>query len=48
MFHYKNLYTMNNNGARNLMIEEGINEGAEWIFPFDGNCFFKEEVHINI
>jgi hypothetical protein len=40
LFHQKNLIIMHNNGARNLMIEDGIKHGGRWILPFDGNCFF--------
>jgi hypothetical protein len=36
---------MNNNAVRNLMINEGFKEGAEWVLPFDGNCFLREEVY---
>eukprot|EP00123_Amoebidium_parasiticum_P016243 comp23350_c1_seq1/m.38557 comp23350_c1_seq1/g.38557 ORF comp23350_c1_seq1/g.38557 comp23350_c1_seq1/m.38557 type:complete len:939 (-) comp23350_c1_seq1:405-3221(-) len=43
MYHDKNLYVMNNNGARNVMIEEGIRAGARWILPFDGNCFLTRQ-----
>lgn len=39
MLHDKNLYVMHNNGARNIMLEDGIKNSAEWIMPFDGNCF---------
>ncbi|KNC84957.1 hypothetical protein SARC_02848 [Sphaeroforma arctica JP610] len=42
-YHYKNLYVMHNNGARNIMLEDGIASGAEWVFPFDGNCFLTEK-----
>lgn len=31
MLHDKNLYVMHNNGARNIMLEDGIKNGAEWI-----------------
>ena len=34
----KNLYLMNNNGARNLALKLG-REKAKWIMPWDGNCF---------
>ncbi len=34
----KNLYLMNNNGARNLALNLG-REKAKWILPWDGNCF---------
>jgi hypothetical protein len=37
-FRYKNLYVMNNNGARNAALEEG-QRVAEWVMPWDGNCF---------
>ena len=35
----KNNYVMNNNGLRNMMMDIGIELGATWIFPWDGNCF---------
>jgi hypothetical protein len=35
----KNLYAMNNNGARNAALSDGSRR-AKWILPFDGNCFF--------
>ena len=35
---YKNLYLMNNNGARNFALREG-RKSAQWILPWDGNCF---------
>lgn len=35
----KNLYVMNNNGARNAAIADGRSR-AKWVLPFDGNCFF--------
>ena len=35
----KNLYVMNNNGARNASLAEG-RARAKWVLPFDGNCFF--------
>lgn len=34
----KNLYLMNNNGARNLALRHG-RDRAKWIMPWDGNCF---------
>ncbi len=40
-FRYKNLYAMNNNGARNAALEEG-RLVAEWVMPFDGNCYFTQ------
>lgn len=40
-YHDKNLYAMNNNGGRNIALEHGHAQAdAEWIMPFDGNCFF--------
>lgn len=35
----KNLYVMNNNGARNAALADG-RARAKWVLPFDGNCFF--------
>lgn len=40
-FRHKNLYAMNNNGARNAALEEGRSL-AEWIMPWDGGCFVTE------
>ena len=37
-FRHKNLYAMNNNGARNAALEEGRSL-AEWVMPWDGCCF---------
>lgn len=34
----KNLYLMNNNGARNAALEDGRSR-AKWVLPWDGNCF---------
>ena len=34
----KNLYVMNNNGARNAALREGRTL-AKWVLPWDGNCF---------
>jgi len=39
---FKNLYAMNNNGARNHALKQG-RERAKWIMPFDGNCYFTAE-----
>lgn len=41
-FRLKNIYTMNNNGARNLALEDGRLR-AKWIMPWDGNCFLTKE-----
>ena len=37
-YRLKNLYVMNNNGARNAALDDGRG-AAKWILPFDGNCF---------
>ena len=42
LYHDKNLYVMNNNGARNAALADG-RDRATWVLPFDGNCFFTEE-----
>lgn len=34
----KNLYLMNNNGARNAALEDGRKQ-AKWVLPWDGNSF---------
>ncbi|WP_150132302.1 alginate lyase family protein [Prosthecochloris sp. GSB1] len=44
---HKNNYIMNNNGARNRALAEGI-KMAEWIFPWDGNCFITDGAWENI
>lgn len=38
----KNLYVMNNNGARNFALSNGKNK-AKWIMPWDGNTFLTEK-----
>jgi len=38
VYHDKNLYVMNNNGARNAALREG-RQLAKWVLPWDGNCF---------
>jgi len=40
-YRLKNLYLMNNNGARNLALNEGMKR-AKWVLPWDGNCFLTE------
>lgn len=40
-FRHKNLYAMNNNGARNTALDEG-RLLAEWVMPLDGNCYVTE------
>lgn len=34
----KNNYVMNNNGARNVALNQGRRD-AKWVLPWDGNCF---------
>lgn len=41
-YHDKNLYVMNNNGARNLALEDG-RFASRWVLPFDGNCFISAQ-----
>lgn len=38
----KNNYIINNNGARNVALDEGAKH-ADWVFPWDGNCFVTEQ-----
>ncbi|NOY69659.1 MAG: hypothetical protein GXP53_09265 [Deltaproteobacteria bacterium] len=40
--HKKILYAMNNNGSRNVAIDDGKKIG-DWILPFDGNCCFNSD-----
>jgi hypothetical protein len=42
LYHDKNLYVMNNNGARNAALQEGRTL-AKWVLPWDGNCFLTRE-----
>lgn len=37
-YRLKNLYVMNNNGARNIALRDG-QQRAKWVLPWDGNCF---------
>ncbi len=38
LYRLKNLYVMNNNGARNIALNDGRRH-AKWVLPWDGNCF---------
>ena len=38
VYRHKNNYLMNNNGARNRALELGRSR-ADWVLPWDGNCF---------
>ena len=42
-FKTKNLYLMNNNGARNFALHLGVRRRIMWIFPWDGNSFVTSE-----
>lgn len=42
LYRHKNNYVMNNNGARNVALEDG-RQRAKWILPFDGNCFLTPD-----
>lgn len=44
---YKNNYIINNNGARNRALQEGM-KLADWVFPWDGNCFITEQAWSSI
>ena len=38
LYRHKNNYVMHNNAARNLALAEGRQQ-ADWVLPWDGNCF---------
>jgi len=38
----KSNYIINNNGARNKALQVGM-QHADWVFPWDGNCFLSEQ-----
>lgn len=38
LYRFKNNYVMNNNGARNAALRDGLAR-AKWVLPWDGNCF---------
>ena len=42
LYRLKNIYVMNNNGARNAALEDG-RKSAKWTMPFDGNCFVTKQ-----
>ncbi|CAF1549708.1 unnamed protein product [Adineta ricciae] len=43
IYHKKNLYAMNNNGARNFALRHGKHQTyAQWLMIFDGNCYLSE------
>ncbi len=41
LYRHKNNYLMHNNGARNRALELGRTR-ADWVLPWDGNCFLTE------
>jgi len=41
-FHNQNQYVMNVNAARNLALQEG-RKYADWVLPWDGNCFLTDD-----
>ncbi|WP_432697896.1 alginate lyase family protein [Marinobacterium sp. YM272] len=44
---HKNNYVMNNNGARNVALEEG-KKIAKWVLPWDGNCFLNDQAWLSL
>jgi len=42
LYRHKNNYVMNNNGARNVALHDGLSK-AKWILPWDGNCFLTPQ-----
>ncbi len=40
-YRHKNIYVMNNNGARNVALRDGRSR-AKWVLPWDGNCFITQ------
>lgn len=44
---HKNNYIINNNGARNRALQEGVLH-ADWVLPWDGNCFLTEQAWASI
>lgn len=47
-FEPKNHFIIHNNHARNSMLKLGIQSGAQYILPWDGNCFLNEKAWYNI
>jgi len=44
----RNAYLINNNGARNAALRFGHEQGYEWVFPLDGNCFLSQKQYEEI
>lgn len=47
LYRLKNNYVMNNNGARNLALQDGRTR-AKWVLPWDGNCFVTKSAWAEI
>lgn len=47
LYRKKNIYIMNNNGARNAALRDGRLR-AKWVLPWDGNCFVTEKAWSDI
>ena len=44
LYSEKNLYVMNNNGARNFALRHGKHQTrAQWLMIFDGNCYLSQD-----
>ncbi|CAF0900206.1 unnamed protein product [Adineta steineri] len=44
IYHYKNLYAINRNGAKNFALKHGKQEmNVKWLMPFHRNSFLSEE-----
>lgn len=48
IFKAKNQYIVHNNQARNAMLDLGVEAGATYILPWDGNCFLSLTAWHNI
>lgn len=48
VFKQQNLYIIQNNEARNKMIRLGIDTGATFVLPWDGNCFLNRRAWTEI
>lgn len=48
IFLNQNQYIIRNNAARNAMIELGVESGAQYILPWDGNSFLNEAAWTNL
>lgn len=48
MMHDLNLFVINNNGARNAMIDLAFKANATYVLPWDGNCYLNKRAWIDI